>query len=44
MELIFNVTKETKKSFIKEVSDITGEKAVCQFTPTYAYAVGFWPY
>jgi hypothetical protein len=40
MKLTFNVTKENKKAFAKDISEITGEKAVYQFTPTYAFAIG----
>ena len=40
MKLTFNVTKENKKAFAKDIAAITGEKAVYQFTPTYAFAIG----
>lgn len=40
MKLTFNVTKENKKAFAKDISEITGEKAIYQFTPTYAFAIG----
>jgi len=40
MKLTFNVTKENKKAFSKAISGITGEKAVYQFTPTYAFQIG----
>lgn len=40
MKLTFNVTKENKKAFAKAISKITGEKAVYQFTPTYAFQIG----
>jgi hypothetical protein len=40
MKLAFNVTKENKKAFAKAIGEITGEKAVYQFTPTYAFQIG----
>lgn len=40
MKLTFNVTKENKKAFAKAIEAITGEKAVYQFTPTYAFQIG----
>ena len=40
MKLTFNVTKENKKTFAKDIAAITGEKAAYQFTPTYAFAIG----
>lgn len=40
MKLTFNVTKENKKAFVNVLAEITGNKAVYQFTPTYAYAIG----
>ncbi|MCH3998077.1 MAG: virulence protein [Lachnospiraceae bacterium] len=40
MKLTFNVTKENKKAFAKAIGAITGEKAVYQFTPTYAFQIG----
>ena len=40
MKLTLNVTKENKKAFAKDIAAITGEKAVYQFTPTYAFAIG----
>lgn len=40
MKLTFNVTKENKKAFAKVIEAITGEKAVYQFTPTYAFSIG----
>jgi hypothetical protein len=40
MKLTFNVTKENKKAFAKTISAITGEKAIYQFTPTYAFQIG----
>jgi hypothetical protein len=40
MKLTFNVTKENKKAFAKDIAAITGEKAVYQFTPTYSFAIG----
>lgn len=40
MKLTFNVTKENKKAFAQAVSAITGDKAVYQFTPTYAFQIG----
>ncbi|MGI6735948.1 MAG: virulence protein [Anaerovoracaceae bacterium] len=40
MKLTFNVTKENKKIFAKTISAITGDKAVYQFTPTYAFKIG----
>lgn len=40
MKLTFNVTKETKKAFVNVLAEITGNKPVYQFTPTYAYAIG----
>ena len=40
MKLTFNVTKENKKAFAKDIAAITGEKAVYQFTPTYAFQIG----
>lgn len=40
MKLTFNVSKENKKAFAKAIEAITGEKAVYQFTPTYAFAIG----
>lgn len=40
MKLTFNVTKENKKAFAKDIAAITGEKAVYQFTPTYAFSIG----
>ena len=40
MKLTFGVTKENKKAFAKAISEITGEKAVYQFTPTYAFQIG----
>ena len=40
MKLTFNVTKENKKAFANVIAGITGNKAVYQFTPTYAYAIG----
>lgn len=40
MNFTFNVTKENKKAFAKAIEAITGEKAVYQFTPTYAFAIG----
>jgi hypothetical protein len=39
MKLTFNVTKENKKAFAKAIEAITGEKAVYQFTPTYAFQI-----
>lgn len=40
MKLTFNVTKENKKAFAQAVSAITGDKAIYQFTPTYAFQIG----
>lgn len=40
MKLTFNVTKENKKTFANVIAQITGNRAVYQFTPTYAYAIG----
>lgn len=40
MKLTFNVTKENKKAFVNVLAEITGNKALYQFTPTYAYAIG----
>lgn len=40
MKLTFNVTKETKKAFVNVLAEITGNKPVYQFTPTYAYTIG----
>lgn len=40
MKLTFNVTKENKKAFANAISGITGEKAIYQFTPTYAFKIG----
>lgn len=40
MKLTFNVTKENKKAFVNVLAEITGNKPVYQFTPTYAYAIG----
>ena len=40
MKLAFNVTKENKKAFAMAIGEITGEKAVYQFTPTYAFQIG----
>jgi len=40
MKLTFNVTKENKKAFAKAIGAIIGEKAVYQFTPTYAFQIG----
>lgn len=40
MKFTFNVTKENKKAFANTIAKITGEKAVYQFTPTYAFAIG----
>lgn len=40
MKLTFNVTKANKKAFAQAVSKITGDKAVYQFTPTYAFQIG----
>ena len=40
MKLTFNVTKENKKAFAQAISQIIGEKAVYQFTPTYAFQIG----
>ena len=40
MKYVFNITKEQKHDLIDAVTAITGDKAVYQFTPTYAYAIG----
>ncbi|MCH3999376.1 MAG: virulence protein [Lachnospiraceae bacterium] len=40
MKLTFNVIKENKKAFAKAISRITGENALYQFTPTYAFQIG----
>jgi len=38
MKLNFNV--KNRKEFVKAISEITGEQAVYQFTPTYAFKIG----
>ena len=40
MEAVFNVTKEGRKALVKAVSEVTGEAAVYQGAPSFAYAVG----
>jgi hypothetical protein len=40
MKYVFNITKEQKHDLIDAITAITGDKAVYQFTPTYAYTIG----
>jgi len=40
MEVKFNTNKEERKALVRAVSEITGQEAVYQGAPTFAFAVG----